>query len=99
MLAASSRVTVVTFEPFESSNVFGTTRETAAKFSTVRLPLKRRVSRVPLHSAHSRSRKLDVWVAHKVDIVGERHTNSCLRSQETLHFLLGTLMSVGKETG
>ena len=119
MLAASSRVTVVTFRnssrrPVDSSNLFATHRETAAKFSAVHLPLKQRVSRTLLHSALSRSmlkvssvRRND-WVAHELcccwswPIVSERQsalTNSCLRSQETVHFLLGTFMSVSKERG
>ena len=112
MLAASSRVTVVSFGnfslgPVDSSNLFATPRETAAKLSAVRLYLKRRVSRAPLHSACSRSRKWAVcfsndWVAHARSwpIFGERHTASCLHSQKTLHFLLGTLiMLAGKERG
>ena len=56
MLAASSRVTVVSFgnvshRQVDSSNRFATPRGTAAKFSVVYLPLKRQVSRTPLHSA------------------------------------------------
>ena len=54
--AGSSRVTVVSFgnvshRPVDSSNLFATPRGTAAKFSVVHLPLKRRVSRTPLPSA------------------------------------------------
>ena len=104
ILAASSRGTVVTFGnssqgSVDSSNLFATPREAAAKFSAVCLPLKRRVSKALLHSAHSRSRNwagcvANDWVTRSLPIVGERHTNSCLRSQETFHFLLGTLMSV-----
>ena len=98
--------------PVDSSNprLFATPRETAAKFSAVHLPLKQRVSRTLVHSALSRSIKRALfvannWVAHELcccgswPIVGERHTNSCMHSQETLHFLLGTLMLVGKKRG
>ena len=31
-------------------------------------------------------------------IVDERHTNCCLHSSETIHFLLGTLMLIGKKS-
>ena len=41
----------VSHRPVDSSNLFATPRETAAKFSVVHLPLKRRVSRTLLHSA------------------------------------------------
>ena len=116
MFAASSRVTVVIFgnvyrRPVDSSNLFATPRGTAAKFSVVHLPLKRRVSRTPLHSAaapilnpesEQRASQTIRSHLHEVDpslVTGERHTTSCLRSQETLHFLLATLMSVGKERG
>ena len=82
----------------DSLNLFATPWETAAKFSAVRLPLKRRVSKTPLHSAQSRFRKWAVCVANaSLMSATPGNVNSCLHSRETLQFLLGTLMSVGKE--
>ena len=113
MLAASSRVTVVSFgnvsrRPLDSSNLFATPQGTAAKFSVVHFPLKRRVSRTPLHSAAApilnpeSERRASQTIGshlHEVDPSLVNATISCLRSRETLHFLLATLMSVGKERG
>ena len=100
----------VSRRPVDNSNLFATPRGTAAKFSVVHLPLKRRVSRTPLHSAAAtilnpeserraskRSGRTCTTLTHRQS--GERHTTSCLRSRETLHFLLATLLSVGKERG
>ena len=75
--------TVVTFRnsfrgrPVESSNLFATSRKTAAKFSEVHLPLKQRVSRTLLHSALSWTIKWALcvandWVAHELCCVTHR---------------------------
>ena len=93
--------------PADNSNLFATPRETAAKFSTVRCasPFEATTfwSAAPqrLFSIQKVSCVLRTqlnWVAHARSwpIDGERHTTSCPRSQETVHFLLETLMSVGR---
>ena len=70
---------------------FRYTRETAAKFSAVRLPLKQRISTARSFSIQkvscvcvprNRLGRTQSWT-----IVVKRHTISRLRSQETLHFL------------
>ena len=108
----SSRVTVVTFGNssraiVDSSNLFAAPREAATKFSPVHLPLKRLVSRTPLHNAHILNLESEMCASQTIGSHlklthrwwAPRDTNSCLHSQETIHFLLGTLMLVGKKRG
>ena len=69
--AASSRVTVITFGnsshgTVESSNLFAAPQEAVTKFSAVHLPLKRRVSKMPLHNAPILDRESELCASQTI---------------------------------